>query len=155
MKNIFKSFFVIAAAALTLVGCQKKEIEQPQEIEGDYMYTFTIDDETRAIIGDNNIEWVAGDQVGMYVGTYKGYAKVDVTTTPKMVVLYSTTAIPAGTMAYAYAPYDPENKNNEPARTKILVNNIQSGAEVSAMPLAGLPFEVEEEVAANNQDGNG
>lgn len=155
MKNIFKSFFVIAAAALTLAGCQKKEIEQPQEIEGDYMYTFTIDDETRAVIGDNNIEWVAGDQVGMYVGTYKGYAKVDVTTTPKMVVLYSTTAIPAGTMAYAYAPYDPENKNNEPARTKILVNNIQSGAEVSAMPLAGLPFEVEEEVAANNQDGNG
>ncbi len=155
MKNIFRSFFVIAAAALTLAGCQKKEIEQPQEIEGDYMYTFTIDDETRAVIGDNNIEWVAGDQVGMYVGTYKGYAKVDVTTTPKMVVLYSTTAIPAGTMAYAYAPYDPENKNNEPARTKILVNNIQSGAEVSAMPLAGLPFEVEEEVAANNQDGNG
>ena len=154
MKKIFKAFFVIAAAALTLVGCQKKEIEQPQN-EGDYVYTFAIDEETRAIIGDNNIEWVAGDQVGMYVGTYKGYAKVDVNTTPKMVVLYSNNVIPAGTIAYAYSPYDPENKNNEPSQTKILVNNIQSGAEVSAMPLAGLPFEVEEEIEAGNQDGNG
>ena len=45
MKNIFKSFFVIAAAALTLVGCQKKEIGQSQN-EGEYVYTFTIDDET-------------------------------------------------------------------------------------------------------------
>ncbi len=154
MKKIFKAFFVIAAAALTLAGCQKKEIEQPQN-EGDYVYTFAIDEETRAVIGDNNIEWVAGDQVGMYVGSYKGYAKVDVTTTPKMVVLYSNNAIPAGTIAYAYAPYDPENKSNEPSQTKILVNNIQSGAGVSAMPLAGLPFEVEEDIEANNQEGNG
>lgn len=154
MKKIFKAFFVIAAAALTLAGCQKKEIEQPQN-EGDYVYTFAIDEETRAVIGDNNIEWVAGDQVGMYVGSYKGYAKVDVTTTPKMVVLYSNNAIPAGTIAYAYAPYDPENKSNEPSQTKILVNNIQSGAGVSAMPLAGLPFEVKEDIEANNQEGNG
>ena len=160
MKKIFKAFFVIAAAALTLVGCQKKEIEQPQN-EGDYVYTFAIDEETRAIIGDSNIEWVAGDQVGIFIGSfgdytgYKGYAKVDVTTTPKMVVLYSSTAIPAGAMAYAYAPYDPENRNNDANSVKIVVNNIQNGSQVSAMPLAGLPFEVEEDVDAGNQNGNG
>ncbi len=162
MKKIFKAFFVIAAAALTLVGCQKKEIEQPQdENVGEYMYTFTIDDETRAIIGDNNIEWVSGDQVGMFIGSfgdyagYKGYAKVDVTTTPKMIVLYSNTAIPAGAMAYAYAPYDPDNRNNDANNAKIVVNSIQNGAEISSMPLAGLPFQVEEEVEAGNQNGNG
>ena len=160
MKKTLKSFFVFVAAALTLVGCQKKEIEQPQT-EGEYVYTFTIDDETRAVIGDSNIEWVAGDQVGIFIGSlgdyagYKGYAKVDVTTTPKMVVLYSNAAIPAGAMAYAYAPYDPDNRNNDVNNAKIVVNNIQNGAEISAMPLAGLPFQVEEEIEAGNQNGNG
>ena len=160
MKKTLKAFFVIAAAALTLVGCQKKEIEQSQNA-GEYKYSFAIVDETRAIIGDNNVEWVAGDQVGMFIGSfgdytgYKGYAKVDVTTTPKMVVLYSTTAIPAGAKAYAYAPYDEANKNNDPDMVKIVVNNIQSGAEVSAMPLAGLPFMVEEEIDPKAQEGNG
>ena len=81
MKNIFKAFFVIAAAALTLVGCQKKEIELPQdENVGEYMYTFAIDDETRAVIGDSNIEWVDGDQVGIFINPvgdftgFKGYS---------------------------------------------------------------------------------
>ena len=154
MKKTFKSFFVFAAAALTLAGCQRVEMDQPQH-EGEYRYSFTIADDTRAVIGDSNVEWVAGDQVGMFVGNYKGYAKVDVSTTPKMVVLYSTEAIPAGTMAYAYAPYDAENKNNEPDWTKIVVNGIQSGAQASAMPLAGVPFEVEEEIDPKAQEGNG
>lgn len=160
MKQILKAFFVIAAAALTLVGCQKKEIAQSQN-EGDYVYTFAIDEETRAVIGDSNIEWVAGDQVGMFIDSYgdyagyKGYAKVDVSTTPKMVVLYSTTTIPAGATAYAYAPYDTENNSNDSDMVKIVVNNIQSGAEVSAMPLAGLPFTVEEAIDPRAQEGNG
>ena len=98
--------------------------------------TFAIADDTRAVIGDSNVEWIAGDQVGMFVGDYKGYAKVDVTTSPKMVVLYSTTAIPAGTMAYAYAPYDEDNKTSEatPEWVKITLSDVQSGAQVSAMP---------------------
>lgn len=152
MKKTLKSFFVFAAATLMLVGCQKKEINQPQD-EGGYKYTFAIDDETRAVIGDGNIEWVAGDRVGMFVGDYKGYAKVDVSTTPKMVVLYSPNPIPAGTMAYAYAPYD--NANDDASMAKITLSEIQSGAGVSAMPLVGVPFEVEEDVEAGNQDGNG
>ena len=162
MKKSIKSFFVFAVAALTLAGCQKAENEQPVQNEGQYKYSFTIaEDNTKAEIGDNSIEWVSGDQVGIFIGSlgeytgYKGYAKIDVTTTPKMVVLYSNSAIPAGAMAYAYAPYDTENKNNDANRVKIVVNNIQSGSKISAMPLAGLPFEVEEDVEAGNQEGNG
>ena len=154
MKKTFKSFFVFAAAALTLAGCQRVEMDQPQQ-EGEYKYSFAIVDDTRAVIGDNNVEWVSGDQVGMFVGDYKGYAKVDVTTSPKMVVLYSTSAIPAGTMAYAYAPYDVANKEVDPDMVKITLSNIQSGAQTSAMPLAGLPFEVEEEIDPRAQSGNG
>ena len=156
MKNIFRSFIVFAAATLTLAGCQRAEMEQPGN-EGVYKYTFAIADDTRAVIGDSNVEWVSGDRVGMFVGNYKGYANVDVTTDPKMVVLFSTTAIPAGTMAYAYAPYDEENKTSDatPEWVKITLNDIQNGAQVSAMPLAGVPFEVQEEIAARAQEGNG
>ena len=154
MKKTFKSFVVFAAAALTLAGCQKVEMEQSRN-EGAYKYSFAIVDDTRAVIGDSNVEWVANDRVGMFVGAYKGYANVDVNTTPKMVVLYSNEAIPAGTMAYAYAPYDPENKEGDPDMVKIVVNDIQSGAQASAMPLAGVPFEVEEEIDPKAQEGNG
>ena len=69
-------------------------------------YSFTIDDNTRAVIGDENVEWTEGDKVGMFVGSFKGSADVDVSTSPKTVVLYSESAIPAGTKAYAYYPYD-------------------------------------------------
>ncbi len=156
MKNILKSLALVVAAAMTLIGCNKEsKIQGPNE-DGQYKYSFAILD-TKAIIGDSNIEWVSGDRVGMFVGEYKGYAKVDVTTTPKMVVLYSNTAIPAGTMAYAYAPNDDANKADDATAemVKITLSNVQSGADVSAMPLAGVPFEVEEEVEAGNQEGNG
>ncbi len=160
MKKTLKSFFVFVAAALTLVGCQKKEIEQPQT-EGEYVYTFTIDEATRAVIGDSNIEWVSGDQVGIFISPFgeytgfKGYAKVDIETTPKSVVLYSATAIPAGAKVYAYAPYDADNKNKEANEAKIVVNNVQIGAQNSAMPLVGIPFEVEEEIDPKAETGNG
>ena len=154
MKRLFKSMGIIAVAAMSLVACNK-EIAPQEKVDGQYKYTFSILEDTKAVIGDSNVEWVAGDQVGMFVGNYKGYAKIDVETTPKMVVIYSNEAIPAGTVAYAYAPYDAENKNGSADLTKIVLNDIQSGSSVSAMPLAGIPFEVETEVAASNQEGNG
>ena len=160
MKKFFKSFALIAAAAMALAACQK-EVEAPVQEEGLYEYRFAIDEGTKAVIGDSNIEWVAGDQVGMFIAPngdftgYKGYAKIDITTSPKTVILYSNKAIPAGTMAYAYAPYDVDNKEKEATSAKINLSSIQTGAQVSVMPLAGLPFTVEETIAANADAGNG
>ena len=161
MKQIIKSVLLIGALIASF-GCQKENEPAQKNRDGQYEYRFVVreiatkaDPTTKAEIGNNCIEWVAGDQVGMYVGDYKGYAKIDVTTDPTMVVLYSNQAIPAGTTAYAYAPYDASNKNSTPNSTKIVLNEIQNGSSVSAMPLAGVPFEVEEEVAAGNQEGNG
>lgn len=150
----FSIIFAFAAAVLSFAGCQRVEMD-PSGPEGEYKYSFVLSDDTRAVVGDSNVEWVAGDQVGMFVGSFKGAANVDVSTSPKMVVLYSTQAIPAGTMAYAYFPYDADNKNNGPDKTKIVLSGVQGGARVSAMPLAGIPFKVEEEIAPNAQKGNG
>lgn len=125
---------------MTLAACQKSENEAPIHEDGLYTYRFSINEDTKAIIGDNNIEWVSGDRVGMYVGDYTGYANIDMTTTPKSVIIYSRSAIAAGTLAYAYAPYD--GTNSDVTYTKVAVSPIQQGSTVSAMPLAGIPFEV-------------
>ena len=155
MEKTFKSFFLFTALALTFAGCQKNGTE-PSDPEARYKYSFAlIEGDTKAVIGDKSVEWEDGDRVGMFVGDYKGSADIDVTTTPKMVVLYSPSVIPAGTMAYAYAPYDEDNLDADPDHVKITVCSNQSGASVSAMPLAGVPFKVEEKVAAGNQNGNG
>lgn len=143
MKATFKSISAIAAATLALAGCRGLDTDQPRE--GAYKYTFTISEDTRAVIGKKNVEWVEGDQVGMFVGSYyKGGAQVDVSTSPKTVVIRAGSEIPAGTKAYAYFPYDPEDGESVPERTKITLNNTQSGYQSSAMPLAGVPFELQE-----------
>lgn len=147
MKATFKSISAIAAATLALAGCSSLDTDRP--LEGVHKYTFTIDEETRAVIGEKSVEWAEGDQVGMFVGSYKGSAKVDVSTSPKTVVIQTGSEIPAGTKAYAYFPYDPEDGESVPERTKITLANTQGGYQSSAMPLAGVPFELEE------GDGNG
>lgn len=155
MEKTFKSLFFFTALALAFAGCQKNGTE-PSNQEARYKYSFAlIEEDTKAVIGDKSVEWEDGDRVGMFVGDYKGSADIDVTTTPKMVVLYSPSAIPAGTMAYAYAPYDEANIETDANHVKITVSSNQGGASVSAMPLAGVPFKVEEKVAAGNQNGNG
>ena len=151
MNNTIKSLFVIASATVILAGCQRTVLSD----EGPHQYSFTIADETRAVIGENNVEWVAGDQVGLFVGSYTGSSEVDVTTSPKKVVIYSDSDIPAGTRAYAWFPYDAENVSEAPENVRITLSNTQSGSQVSAMPLAGVPFEVKETIGANAQEGNG
>ena len=153
MRKSFESIIVIPLLMLASVGCSRVEMDQPQE--GAYKYSFVLDDNTRAVIGDTNVEWVEGDEVGMFVGDYKGSAKVDVTTSPKTVVYYSESAIPAGTKAYAWFPYDPEDGESVPEKTKISLSNTQNGYQTSAMPLASVPFDVEEETDSGAGEGNG
>ena len=150
MRKTFKSIAVIALAGLALAGCRDMETDQPRE--GGYKYSFTIDDNTRAVIGDTNVEWAEGDEVGMFVGSYKGSAKVDVSTSPKTVVIQTGSEIPAGTKAYAWFPYAPEAANETPDKVQITLDNTQSGAQSSVMPLVGVPFEVKEDIGS---EGNG
>ena len=155
MKNIFKSLVLVAVAAMTLIACQKEINPQMRNADGLYKYSFSvvegeakIDAETKAAIGDGNIEWVANDQVGVFIGSTSNYAKMDVSTEPVMAILYSNAAIPQGTMAYGYFPYNEANKTEPYSNEMALIHfsATQSGAASSAMPLAGVPFEVQEEI---------
>ena len=126
---------------MTLVACNREAELQEKAQEGLYKYSFILPD-VKAEIGDNNIVWVDGDQVGILAGTYAGPADVNANTSPKTVSFTSPTAIAAGTTAYAYFPYD--EINDSPECVFVTVSSEQNGASESAMPLAGIPFSIQE-----------
>ena len=161
MKKLFYSALAIVVAAFATVSCNRKGEEDHNIQEGRY-YTFNIvDDLTKATLGDNGVNWEDKDKVGMFIVNgetpiFSGYANVDVTTTPKSVILYSKTAIPAGSKAYAYYPQS-SGDNNSQTNAIIRFKSEQDGGTVSAMPMAGVPFTVENEVplSGNKAETNG
>lgn len=165
MKKII-SFFCIAVAAIAFASCEREQnVDQPIN-EGVYTYSFAVVGEsstsdepgTKAEIADDHIEWVANDQIGMFVDSYRGYARMDVSKDPVMAVLYSTSEIPANTIAYGYYPYNEINKTGntyDESYTLITFPSIQHGAGTSAMPLAAIPFTVTTAIPEKAQEGNG
>ena len=145
MKKIFYSFIAIATLA-SFLSCQKEvEIRDSQDNTDGFRYVFSVfDDETRAELSSTGVTWESGDKVGMFLEGYTGYADVNLQTDPKSVILYSSSAIPANTYAYAYYPYDSNNDDKELAH--ILIPHTQEGGSASAMPLAGVPFRIETEI---------
>lgn len=144
-------FFLAAIAALVSFGsCNKETSVADKLVSPDgYMYTFSIvDDVTKATLSNTGVGWVSGDKVGMFLSGYTGYANVNVETTPNKVILYSPSAIPADTYAYAYYPYDSNMTASDVDATHIYLPNIQKGGSASSMPLAGVPFKIESETAS-------
>ena len=145
MKKLFVTFMAVVAAASAIVSCNKREQDVKVPEEG-FRYTFILDDsETRATLDNGGVLWEAGDRVGMFLEGYTGYASIDVEASPKTVTLYSKSAIPANSYAYAYYPYSSDN--DDKTMNKVVISNVQQGGGTSAMPMAGIPFKIEEEVA--------
>ena len=155
MKRIV-SIATLLAISVGFISCNKEELNTVPE-EG-YTYSFAIlDDATRATMDNLGVAWESGDQVGMYLQGYTGYAKVDMSTTPKSVILYSKNEIPADSYAYAYYPYNSDNTDK--TATKVVINNVQDGGSNAAMPMAGIPFKVETSIPVDDEtkkaEGNG
>lgn len=150
MKKYF-SLIAALAAAVSFNSCNKEQdFREPQEKTDGYKYTFTIaEDDTKATISETGVAWEADDKVGMFLEGYTGYAKVNKETSPTSVILYSPSAIAANTYAYAYYPYDSENSNK--TVNHIYLANVQLGGSSSAMPLAGIPFKIESDYAAEER----
>ena len=142
----YLSLFAALAAVVSFNSCDKEQwVLVPKENTDGYQYTFNIV-ETKATISETGTAWEAGDRVGMFLEGYTGYAEVNKKTTPTSVVLFSPNEIAANTYAYAYFPYDSENSNK--TENHIFLANIQLGGSSSSMPLAGIPFKVESDYAA-------
>lgn len=145
---------VVAAAG---VSCAKQEelVPEPAVIPETtptalYRYVFDINEDlTRATLDNEGVFWEAGDMVGVYLkGIGNTDAEIDMDTSPKTVILRSAESIPAGTEAYAYYPFD-EN-NTSLSAVKLNIPHMQVGGISSAMPMAGIPFTVEEGGATSN-----
>ncbi|MBR4167715.1 MAG: choice-of-anchor J domain-containing protein [Bacteroidales bacterium] len=149
MKRLI-SFAAIIALTASFVSCNKEVITTPSD-EG-YTYRFSIvDDNTRATLDNQGVAWQASDRVGMFLDGYTGYANIDMESSPKEVILYSTEAIPANSYAYSYYPYNPSNKERTAESVVINLSSVQQGGSLSSMPMVGVPFLVETEAAAQSK----
>lgn len=143
--KIGKIRIVLLALALLplLSSCKLDEPESPiQELQS-YECRFSIVEETKALLNDNGVFWVDGDQVGLFAGSGASVvADVDVTTTPKRIVYSSGSPLSAGTIIFSYYPFQAGNTSASAAKITIPAN--QQGGTQSAMPMAGIPFAVTE-----------
>ena len=156
MKKIMKVFVLVAAAAMALASCQKPEVDNsaPQE----YEYTFLIggadDAESKAVIGNENVEWKEGDRMGVYTkvadGTISNNADGDITPgTPATMKMSSNQALETGDYIYAYYPYDESNKNGNLTVT-LNIPTIQDGKD--DMPMVAIPHCVESAISSGQQN---
>lgn len=133
---------------LTLVpaffSCSRQE--EPVADSQKYEYRLTLaEDDTKALLNQDGVFWQTGDHVGLFLGDGTSVeASVDATTSPKTIVFSTSQALADGTQVRAYYPYVTHNTDVSAAR--ISFPAAQSGSSQSAMPLAGVPFQI---------DGNG
>lgn len=150
MKKLMNIFVLVAAAAMALASCQKPEIENPEPQS--YEYTFLIgdadasdDSDSKAVIGPNCVEWVSGDQMGVYTrvaaGTISNNAYGDITPgSPATMKVYSNQALAIGDYIYAYYPYSSANENQNLSVT-LEIPAEQDGKD--DMPMVAIPHRVE------------
>ena len=151
MKKIVISLMAALAAIPVFFSCMEKEqevqvVEVKPAVPFEYEYHFEIaDGDTRAsLMGEDGVYWENGDQVGLFAGPVNSTpANVNVSAeSAPTVVLSTSNPLAAGTDVYAYYPYQEGNVNPEAA--KVVLPRIQQGGSVSAMPMAGLPFQVQQ-----------
>lgn len=156
MRSINLRALLAAVALLPLLfACTERAKEDiiPEEqpaLQQSFEYRFSIaETETKAVLTDEGVFWVDDDHVGLFVaGGASTEAPVDVTTSPKTIVLSSSEPLVAGTPVYAYYPY--LEGNDAAYSTTVTFPAVQEGGSLSAMPMAGIPTQIQE-----GEGGNG
>ena len=138
MKQIAHPFITLAAVFSALTACNRQEVDLTDP--ADCVYRFELaEGETRVTLGEDGVFWeVDKDNVGLYLGAAHGEAEVIQNGGTK----YVQFAAPAGASGNVYAYYPYQSANTSPASTKVVFPASQQGGSVSAMPMAGIPFEV-------------
>ena len=149
MKKIVFSWMSLLVSVPVFFSCTEKELETAPAAETVYTYHFEIaEDDTRATLNDRGVSWQADDQVGVFFGNSNSVAAdVNLTTTPKTIDLSTESPLSPGTVLHAYYPY--LNGNSSASGARIVFPQNQEGGSVSAMPLAGVPFEVRDGTVTN------
>lgn len=154
MKPCFTRTLTAALAAVSaLYSCQQlPELESEVEAvpsEQRYEYRFSLEENlTKATLTEYGVFWEEGDAVGLYAGSGASRpASVDVTTTPKTIILTANEPLTPGTPVYAYYPY--QEGNGSATATKVTFASSQRGSLRAAMPMAGIPTQIEDGEGSN------
>lgn len=134
--------FLLATLSAALISCQRQEAEVINPADpADQTYHFELfGGETKATLGEEGVFWEAGDQVGLFPGSSTSVAaNVNTEASPKTVT-YSGSPLAVGTSVYSYYPFQSGNTNV--SATEIVFPSEQRGGSMSAMPMAGVPFQV-------------
>ena len=170
MKTLFKSFALIAIAALSLAACSKKEapINENEMITLTFNIKNADDAITRALLGadsDGNrfLDWENGDQIGTFaMGSFtsgsnvtnesknnSGTVNVSGDAYTLNVQTFSAGSV---TKIYSYFPFS-STAGKEKTAAVMTIPASQSmnvdGFDADAMPMAGTPVTVDLTTAAN------
>lgn len=126
----------LAALAAALVSCSREKEVEVVEPAGDVTYRFELVEGTRATLNDDGVWWDASDHVGVFLGSENKNAEVEGTDT-KYVVVDGPSGVSKG---YAYYPYN--DANTSAGSVNVVFPKDQIGGSQSAMPMAGIPFDV-------------
>ena len=153
MIKTIKSILLSAVAAMAMSSCAQNEIDAPVSQDALYTYNFALSLDSKAVIGDDSIEYEAGDALGVFAdGTVNSKSVVDVTTTPVTVGVKTSSALQGGDKLYAYYPYSAANASAVATKVTLEIPAEQSQAGTSydadAMPMVSLPCVVEGAVQA-------
>lgn len=134
------------AIAENVPDAQPQSTPQPQSTtqsqDGADLPQDQTEPTTRAVLEDEGVFWERGDKVGIFAGSAAcTAANVDVTTRPKAIVFSSQAPLPGGTSIYACYPYT--EAGTDVTAAKISIPAVQQGGSLSAMPMAGVPFQVQ------------
>lgn len=174
MKTMFKSVALVAIAALSLAACSKKEApinDENELITLKFNIKNADDASTRALLGTDTdgkkfLDWENGDKIGTFsVGVFpqgdntyytsnnnSGTVNVDDTGFTLNVQTFNAGEV---TEIYSYFPYSASAGKDKTA-AKVTVPETQTmtaeGFDADAMPMAGVPVEVDLATASANQD---
>ena len=126
----------LAALAAVLVSCSREKEVEVVEPAGDVTYRFELVEGTRATLNDDGVWWDPSDHVGVFLGSENKKAEVEGTDTKYVVV----DGPPGVSKGYAYYPYN--DANTSAGSVNVVFPKDQIGGSQSAMPMAGIPFDV-------------
>ena len=165
MKNVFKSFMLIAVAAIAFVSCEKAE-QNIDTHEGDYYYSFAINNvdnpspTSKASLsqGDNlYLQWENGDSFGAYAtntqnkNSVNRSSTVSVSSSGYTLNVATTVELLEGSTVYTYFPYNATGGTKTAAVINIATVQTQkaSGYDASVMPMVGEVYNITTPIDAN------
>lgn len=152
-----KSIMLSLLAAMAFSSCAQTSIGEPVFQDNLYTYNFSLSIATKAVLGDDSIEYESGDALGVFVGsTMNSKSLVDVTTTPVTVGVKTASALEEGDMVYAYYPYSARNVSAQKTSVTLSIPATQSQTgstyDADAMPMVSLPYQLDGPVQAGETE---